>query len=124
MALPLRERAYERLVDVLSARARRKHGADFAAVEAFLLFVGYPRRGHSIVGACLNANRDAVVSHELDASRLYPAPTGTRRRVDWPPGLLRDVERRASDFPFLNRYELEDSAPEELPTVHSAKGAT
>jgi hypothetical protein len=103
MALPLRERAYERLLDVLSARARRKHRADFADVEAFLLFVGYPQSGHSIV---------------------YPAPTGTRRHVDWPPGLLRDVEGRASEFPFLNGYELDDSAPAELQTAHSAKGAT
>ena len=41
-----------------------------AAVERFLLFVGYPRSGHSIVGALLNAHRDAVVAHELDAPPL------------------------------------------------------
>ena len=39
-------------------------------MERFLLFVGYPRSGHSIVGAMLNAHRDAVVAHELDAPPL------------------------------------------------------
>ena len=56
--------------DVWSAWARRRYRQEFAAVERFLLFVGYPRSGHSIVGALLNAHRDAVVSHELDAAPL------------------------------------------------------
>ncbi len=55
---------------VWSAWARRRYRAELAAVERFLLFVGYPRSGHSIVGALLNAHRDAVVAHELDAPPL------------------------------------------------------
>lgn len=47
-------------------RLRRRR--DFDDVEAFLLFAGYPRSGHSVVGACINAHPDAVVSHELDAA--------------------------------------------------------
>jgi len=35
--------------------------------QRFLLFVGTPRSGHSLVGALLDAHRHAVVSHELDA---------------------------------------------------------
>jgi hypothetical protein len=53
-----------------SAWAARRHRARFDEVERFLLFVGYPRSGHSLVGAILNAHRNAVVSHELDATRL------------------------------------------------------
>lgn len=56
--------------DVWSAWARRRYRQEFAAVERFLLFIGYPRSGHSIVGALLNAHRDAVVAHEFDAAPL------------------------------------------------------
>ena len=48
-----------------SAWARWRYRDDFRRVERFCLFVGYPRSGHSIVGAMLNAHRDAVISHEL-----------------------------------------------------------
>jgi hypothetical protein len=59
--------------EVWSAWARRRYREELAAVERFLLFVGYPRSGHSIVGAMLNAHRDAVVAHELDAPPLIVA---------------------------------------------------
>jgi hypothetical protein len=39
----------------------------FAGVEAYCMFLGYPRSGHSLVGALLNAHPDAVIAHELDA---------------------------------------------------------
>jgi hypothetical protein len=42
----------------------------FEHVHTFILFVGYPRSGHSLVGALLNAHPDAIVSHELDALQL------------------------------------------------------
>ena len=53
--------------------ARRRYASDFGRVESFVLFVGYPRSGHSLVGAVLNAHRDAVISHELDAPPLILA---------------------------------------------------
>ena len=37
----------------------------FADLEKYLLFIGYPRSGHSIVGALLSAHPEAVVSNEL-----------------------------------------------------------
>jgi hypothetical protein len=52
---------------VWSAWARRRYRSHFAEVEKFCLFVGYPRSGHSLVGAMLNAHRDAVIAHELNA---------------------------------------------------------
>jgi len=36
----------------------------------FLLFVGYPRSGHSIVGACLDAHPNCIISSELDVLKL------------------------------------------------------
>lgn len=44
---------------------RRRH--QFRDVRAFCLFLGYPKSGHSLVGALLDAHPDAVVSHELHA---------------------------------------------------------
>src|SRR5438874_12177441 len=48
---------------------RVRHRSDMAEVERFLLFVGYPRSGHSIVGAMLNAHPNAVIAHELHVWR-------------------------------------------------------
>lgn len=53
-----------------SAWAQRRYRDAFDRVARFCLFVGYPRSGHSIVGAALNAHRDAVISHELNAPPL------------------------------------------------------
>ncbi len=43
---------------------------EFEAVKTFVFFVGYPRSGHSLVGALLDAHPSAVVSHELNALEL------------------------------------------------------
>jgi hypothetical protein len=69
----VKDAAYRLHQAAWSAWARRHYREDLAAVERFLLFVGYPRSGHSIVGAMLNAHRDAVVAHELDAPPLILA---------------------------------------------------
>jgi hypothetical protein len=66
----LRHALYQRQQDVWSSWIQRRRARDFAGVTAFCLFVGYPRSGHSIVGAVLNAHRDAVIAHELDAPPL------------------------------------------------------
>ncbi|MEA2580014.1 MAG: hypothetical protein QOE83_906 [Actinomycetota bacterium] len=49
-----------------AVRSRRM----FDAVEAFVVFVGYPRSGHSLVGSLINAHPEALIAHELDAVRL------------------------------------------------------
>lgn len=54
----------------LSSWARFRHGENFRRVKRFCLFVGYPRSGHSIVGALLNSHRHVVISHELNAPTL------------------------------------------------------
>lgn len=45
----------------------KKHRKSFQDIEHFCLFVGYPRSGHTIIGALLNAHPDAVIAHELNA---------------------------------------------------------
>jgi len=50
----------------------------FDQVEAFCLFLGYPRSGHSLVGSLIDAHPDVVLAHELDSLRLVRL--GFRRR--------------------------------------------
>jgi hypothetical protein len=69
----VRDTAYQLVQDVWSAWLARRLRADFDRVERFCLFVGYPRSGHSIVGAMLEAHPDAVIAHELNASPLILA---------------------------------------------------
>jgi hypothetical protein len=53
----------------LSRRAAARHRARFPEIERFVLFVGYPRSGHSLVGSLLNAHPDIVISHQLNVMR-------------------------------------------------------
>jgi hypothetical protein len=65
------------LLYVSSAVRGRRQREEFTAVRTFLLFVGHPRSGHSLVGSLLDAHPDVVVSHELDA--LKYVSVGYRR---------------------------------------------
>lgn len=69
----VREAVYRRLLALLADWEKARHRRDFARVESFCLFVGYPRSGHSIVGALLNAHRHVVVAHELNVVPLIAA---------------------------------------------------
>jgi hypothetical protein len=44
----------------------RRRG-QFADVERYCFFIGYPRSGHSLVGSLLNAHPEILIAHELDA---------------------------------------------------------
>jgi hypothetical protein len=68
--LSLLHSVYQAHQSVHSAWIRRRFARDIAGVQHFLLFVGYPRSGHSLLGAMLNAHPDVVVSHELIANEL------------------------------------------------------
>ena len=72
-AFPGQEFVYELIQTVWSAWARQRYRNEFDRVAAFCLFIGYPRSGHSLVGAMLNAHRHAVIAHELDAPQLVLA---------------------------------------------------
>ena len=87
-----------------SMDARARH-ADFEGVQAYVMFVGYPRSGHSLVGALLDAHPDAIVAHELDALKYLQAGFGRdqlfalllrHQRAASPPGWRR---ARATPMP-------------------------
>jgi len=56
-----------------SAWKARQRRDDLATVRGFLVFVGHPRSGHSLVGALLDAHPRIVVAHELDVLKYLAA---------------------------------------------------
>jgi hypothetical protein len=61
-------RQVERLVDRHPSQLA-SYAVDGQRPECFVLFVGYPRSGHSLVGSLLDAHPEIVIAHELDALR-------------------------------------------------------
>mgnify|MGYP002628275681 CR=1 FL=1 len=51
----------------------RRHADLFDGVERFAMFVGYPRSGHSLVGALLDAHPEAAIAHEASALQYVAA---------------------------------------------------
>lgn len=64
---------------VRSALTSRRHAEDFARVERFCMFIGYPRSGHSLIGSLLDAHPDAIVAHELNTLRYLKYGFGRRQ---------------------------------------------
>ncbi len=56
----------------LSSRINcRSHAALFEQIRTYVMFVGYPRSGHSLIGALLDAHPNVVViAHEMDALKF------------------------------------------------------
>ncbi len=65
---------------VLSALRGARDRRLFDDVEAYCMFIGYPRSGHSLVGSLLDAHPDAVIANELDALR-YVASGFTKTQL-------------------------------------------
>ena len=86
-----------------------EHRDEFASVEAYCLFVGHGRTGHSLVGSLLNGHPEMVVSHELDALRLLDRAqvpvsrdqlfSAILQRDDEFTGLGREWEKYSYDIP-------------------------
>ncbi|MGH9118459.1 MAG: sulfotransferase [Acidimicrobiales bacterium] len=74
-ALPV-FRSYPTLY-VGSAIKARRHRDELAPVRTFVMFVGHPRSGHSLVGSLLDAHPNMAVAHELDVLKYVAA--GYRR---------------------------------------------
>lgn len=55
------------------ARKRARYEEVFRGVETFVLFVGYPRSGHSVVGSVIDAHPNALMAHRLDALKYLQA---------------------------------------------------
>jgi len=45
----------------------------FDEIKTYCMFIGYPRSGHTLVGALIDAHPDAIMSHELDAMEYVKA---------------------------------------------------
>ena len=66
--------AADRFGDRLKARYLAPlYRPDFKELDAYCMFLGYPRSGHSLVGSLLSAHPRVVVSHELDALKYLDA---------------------------------------------------
>lgn len=65
-------------------------------VERFLVFVGAPRSGHTLVGALLDAHPEARIAHELDVLRAVAVRAGRR-------SILGNVLRRHRWFAARDR---------------------
>lgn len=54
----------------------------FREVRNFLLFIGYPRSGHTLIGSLLNAHPNALIGHELNVLH-YVKRRFTRAQIYW-----------------------------------------
>lgn len=100
-----------RLSDRLRNRARRI--VALRSAERLCVFVGYPRSGHSLVGAMVNAHRRALIAHELRAVHLAIEGWDKRRIVE-------AIIQRERDFAARGREWNEYSY--EIPGGHQGSG--
>ena len=49
----------------------KKSAASFAEVETYCTFIGYPRSGHSLIAALLDAHPNIVMAHEMRAVKYF-----------------------------------------------------
>ncbi|MGR3319837.1 MAG: hypothetical protein ACUZ8O_15330 [Candidatus Anammoxibacter sp.] len=45
----------------------------FKTIETYCMFIGYPRSGHSLIGALLDAHPNMIIAHELGALKYIYA---------------------------------------------------
>jgi hypothetical protein len=57
-----------------------RHRHKFKDLEHFCMFVGYPRSGHSIIGAMLDAHSEMSISHEVHVLKILDEGT-TKWRI-------------------------------------------
>jgi sulfotransferase family protein len=60
-------------------RARRAVGRQ--ELRSFCLFIGYPRSGHSLLGALLDAHPDVAIAHGTNVLRLIAEGAGDRTEL-------------------------------------------
>ena len=54
----------------------------YDGVETFVMFIGYPRSSHSLVGAILDAHPEIIIPHEYDVIKNWEIyrPSATRNK--------------------------------------------
>jgi len=53
----------------------------FDEINTFCIFIGYPRSGHSLVGALLDAHPNAVIAHEADILGLVEMSFFSQKQI-------------------------------------------
>jgi hypothetical protein len=76
----------------------------FDSVESYAMFIGYPRSGHSLIGALLDAHPNAAIAHELDVLK-YVKEGYSREQID--PLLLENSRRYTESGREWNGYRYE-----------------
>ena len=54
------------LGSIVQRKQDLKHNAEYDSVEAFVLFVGHPRSGHTLVAAILDSHPEMIIANEFD----------------------------------------------------------
>ena len=101
----------------LEAVRRRR---TLSQLTGFVQFVGFPRSGHSLVGALLDAHPQIAISHELDAMGLFAKGVPPRAVAAL---ALRQAEAFRADGAWWNglRYEVGGAPPRGTPRVAGDK---
>jgi hypothetical protein len=73
-----------------------RHKRVLDGVRTYVLFIGCPRSGHSLLGSLLDAHPDAVIAHELDALKYVAAGWSKRE-------LYARILRQDRDFTAAGR---------------------
>lgn len=72
----------------------------FDSVNSFVLFIGYPRSGHSIFGSIVDAHKNAVISHELMAVKFILDGTSYK-------DLLNEIVKNSEYYGKHGRFQSE-----------------
>jgi len=56
---------------VKSKLLEKQNTSTFDNVSAYVMFIGYPRSGHSLIGHLIDAHPNAIISEELDALKFF-----------------------------------------------------
>ena len=67
--------------------------APFKTVEKYCMFIGYPRSGHSLIGALLDAHPNIIIAHELNDLRYFARGFSKRKSIIYYYEVLSDTLR-------------------------------
>ncbi|MEO0469611.1 MAG: sulfotransferase [Bacteroidota bacterium] len=62
-----KQRLFRQKIRYSARKTAHLHKAAFASIEKYVVFLGYPRSGHSMVGSLMDAHPEMVIAHELNA---------------------------------------------------------
>jgi hypothetical protein len=65
----------------IARRLRPTNAKQFEHLSAFCMFIGYPRTGHSLIGAALDAHPEIAIAHEANVLRLVAERGLPRERL-------------------------------------------